>query len=543
MSDILNLESSIAPYIPRQLPEIYRTNGPLFVQFLQGYYSWLGLSGNVGDNAAKLMQMLDIDSTLPEYLGHFENKYMYGIPVVNFVDPDNVRIVIKHIKGLVQSKGAVTGLKILFNVLYGESVDVYRPGNDIFKPSDNTWRQGKYMEVSYSPLLSKSVGSLVTGLMSGATAYVYDYESRTYSNSKIVNILYLDGVSGNFLVGEGLRIGSVANSTVTPYVMGSLNGIQIYQGALNFSVGDELSVLVDVNEVQSSNGAIAVVTQVAPKNGIVDFVIVDGGSLYANTTTDPTGFTGQTITLTQDGSNPGAGATFQIGNLSNTTSITTSNDIIQPYAAVALNASSYGFPADPSANVSSSLETAWNIKTIEVGTIETLSAVNPGAGYTGAVTVKVYNPVTASLHVINESDGIYGGENANITGQASHGDGAIVSVTMKQSGFGYVAGEHLALESASNPGQFANGIAQIGSVGTTKGSWRDTGSFLDSDKYIQDSYYYQDYSYEVRSALSKDVYGGVLKNITHVAGTQMFGKVQQLQPVVLGYTAELTLGT
>lgn len=539
MTDVFELETSIAPYVPRQFPEVYRANGPLFVLFLQEYYAWLGLSGNVGYETKSLMSMRDIDTTLPSFLGHFENKYLSGIPIANFTDPDSVRIVVKHIKSLVGAKGALGALQILFNILYGVDVDVYRPGDDLFKLSDNVWIQGQYMEVSYSPILTASVGSSVTGLLSGATAYVYDYERRTYPKNQSVNILFLDGVIGNFQVGEGLRIGTVANDLVTPYIMGSLNGIQIYQGGLNFHIGDELQVAVDPNGTQSSNGALAVVTSVTDKNGVVNFVVVDGGSLYANSTTDPSGFTGQTISITQDGSNPGAGATFEVGLLSNTGVINISNDVISYYAGIQLNQAAYGFPADPTANVSTRLEDALNIQNIEVGTIQTLSAINPGAGYTGAVTVTITNPVTESLHVYDPDDGGYGGNNAVISGLASHGEGAIVTVRVKQSGFAYVDGEHLSLSSSNNIGDFANGIAQMGSVGTMQGSWQNTGSFLDANKIIQDSYYFQDYSYDIRSSLSESIYGEAVKNITHVSGTQMFGTVKQVQSVPLGYSANL----
>lgn len=548
MTDIFQLENSIAPYVPKQFPEIYRDNGPLFVQFLQSYYEWLGLDGNVGAKAKQLMLTRDIDGTLPEFLPHFESKYMLGIPVSNFTSlgavntDDNVRMVIKHIKSLVESKGAIGALEILFNMLYGENVNLYRPGDDIFKPSDNTWRQGKYLEVSYSPLLVQSVGMMVTGLLSGAVAYVYNYEARNYPNNKVDYVLFIENEVGTFLVGEGLRIGDNANPVITPYIIGSLTSIKIYQGGLNFTVGDELTVIVNAVGNPMSNGAIAVVSKISPKNGIVDFNIVDGGSLYANTTTDPTGFTGQSITLTQGNTNPGAGATFTVGELSNTVLITSCNDFISTYASVVLNASAYGFPNDPSANLATTLEVAWNIKTIEVGTINTLSAINPGAGYTGPVNVSVINPVTSSLDIIGP-DGLYGGRNASISGEASHGEGAITEVVVKQSGFGYSNGDNLLLQSNDNVGQFANGIAQIGSIGTSEGSWLNTNSFPDSDKYIQDSYYYQDYSYEIQSSLSKDVYENIIQNITHVSGMQMFGRVKQVQQTQMNYNASLIVNT
>jgi hypothetical protein len=49
-------------------------------------------------------------------------------------------------------------------------------------------------------------------------------------------------------------------------------------------------------------------------------------------------------------------------------------------------------------------------------------------------------------------------------------------------------------------------------------------TYFDSGKRIQDSEYYQEYSYEIQSKLGIETYETQLKEITHVAGTKVFGK-------------------
>lgn len=524
MSDIFELEVSQAPYIPQQLPAIYRQNGPLFIAFLQAYYTWLGLDGNLDAKSQTLMLNRDVDTTLPEFLTHFEKKYLEGIPLSDFSDVE-VRSLVKNIKNIIGLKGSAEGIKYLFNALYGETVDIYRPGNDLFKTSDGNWNEEKYIEVSYSPILVKTEGSIVTGIKSGATAYVYRFERRMLPKNKSSYVLYVSDVSGTFLPNEALRFGGLAlNASNTPYIIGSLGGIAIYQGGIGFGIGDNLNVFLDPTEINPATNAIGVVSGTSPKSGIVNFTIVNGGAGYVNTTTDVAGFTDQSITITQANTNPGAGATFQVGALSNTFNVTCSNDFIGLYANTLLNAASYGFPADASANISTPLEVALNIATIEVGTISLLSAVNPGSGYTSQITATILNPVVASLHLYDANDQL-DGTDANIIGYASIGSGAISTVTIKNSGIGYVDGEHLGLSSVNNPGVFANGIAQIAGVGSGFGRWKNTQGFLDYDRVLQDSYYYQNYSYEIQSGLSVDKYESIIKNGWHVAGTQMFGRL------------------
>lgn len=527
-TDIFSLETNQAPYVPQQLPAIYRHNAPMFIAFLQAYYTWLGLPGNIDYQAQTLMLNRDIDTALPEYLTHFETKYLQGIPLANFSDAD-VRSLVKNIKSIIALKGSADGIKYLFNALYGETANVYRPGNDLFKTSDGIWNEEKYMEVSYSPVLIKTEGNIVTGVQSGATAYVYRYEQRMLPKSKSSYLLYVSNVSGTFVPGEAIKFSGIQmDVSNTPYIVGSLGEIAIYQGGIDFSIGDNLTIFLDATETQPAINAVGVVSSTTPKNGVVSFSIINGGSGYVNNTTDSAGFTDQSITLTQSNTNPGAGASFQIGSLSNTFNVTCSNDFIQPYANTLLNAASYGFPVDPSANITTALEVALNIATIEVGTIALLGSVNPGSGYTSQITATVLNPVVASLHLFDNNNQI-SGLDASIVGFASIGAGAISTVAVKNSGIGYVSGEHLGMFTANNAGVYANGIAQIVGVGSGSGKWKNTQGFLDYDKYLQDSYYYQNYSYEIQSGLSPDQYKNIIKNGWHVAGTQMFGRVIQNQ--------------
>jgi hypothetical protein len=57
------------------------------------------------------------------------------------------------------------------------------------------------------------------------------------------------------------------------------------------------------------------------------------------------------------------------------------------------------------------------------------------------------------------------------------------------------------------------------------GYWENNQGKLNSDKYIHDNYYYQEYSYEIQSRLSIDKYSDILKQVAHIAGTKLFGKV------------------
>lgn len=508
------IEKFVSPYIAAQFPRVYHEEGPMFVEFLKTYFEWLEEEGNVLYDSRRLLEYRDIDTTLDVYLSHFKNKYMQGIPDDIIGDK---RTLQKHIKEVFSSKGTIRGLKLLFRLLYNEDVDVYRPGDDVIRPSDGTWIQPIYLEVSVNPLNVMLVGEQITGRQSGATAIVEDFEIR-YVGGRQINILFLSNVRGDFITGELLLNSLQPSALLCPTVFGSMTSIEINESGFDFNVGDVLDVV-------GGSGILGqvVVSETSPRNGAVSFTINDGGSGYANN--DPFAPTTVVVTAVDANTNPGIGADFEIGEITDTEVITTAVDVIAPYANTIIGALDYGFPTfGPAENIDTPLDQALNVRDITVGTILTLRAINPGVGYNGPVVVDVYNSVIAGLNLLDTARGNIKGMNANVTGIATAGVGAIDAVKIYNSGLGYANGDVITLENDISA-FVAGGVVRLGKAGRSVGYWKDTKSFLNSDKYIQDSFFYQEYSYEVRVAVAFDRYRDLLKKLWHPAGTLGFGKV------------------
>jgi hypothetical protein len=116
------------------------------------------------------------------------------------------------------------------------------------------------------------------------------------------------------------------------------------------------------------------------------------------------------------------------------------------------------------------------------------------------------------------------GANAVITARTQPFDGAVGTVKIISSGFGYIDGE-IATLTPQNGGEAITGIVRNGFAGRTAGRWKTTTSHLNWSTYIHDNDYYQEYSYEISSSCSVDKYRDVLYDINHVSGTKLFGKV------------------
>lgn len=131
------------------------------------------------------------------------------------------------------------------------------------------------------------------------------------------------------------------------------------------------------------------------------------------------------------------------------------------------------------------------------------------------------------------------GFNAIINSSTEFGIGKIQNISVTDSGYGFVNGE--TIDILNKNGQLVSrGVAVTSGVGSTGGFWSTLNSHLngytstlsqngidiyfDAGKKIHDSNFYQEYSYEILSTTNIKEYERPLKEITHVAGTKVFGK-------------------
>lgn len=296
------LEKFISPFIADQFPSIYKEEGPLFVAFIKAYFEWLESQDQVVYDSRRLLEYRDIDKTIDVFINEFKKKYMFPIP--EDISGDK-RLLQKHIKEVYGSKGTERGLKLLFRLLFGDTISVYKPGDDVFRLSDGEWNRDIYVEVSFRPLNSLFVGEFVRGRISGARGYVESFQTR-FINNKNVNIFYLTDVQGNFRYDEVLLIDEdrlpagelpAVSAVNSPKIIGSLSDVIVSDRAspFGYSIGEQL-------EVQGSGkrGKV-VVTSLKELDGTVTFSLLDGGSGYTVNTTVFTTYGPVTGVVVEDG--------------------------------------------------------------------------------------------------------------------------------------------------------------------------------------------------------------------------------------------------
>jgi hypothetical protein len=335
--------------------------------------------GNPIYEARNLLEYRDIDTTLTQFLEHFQQKYLYSIPFDIII---NKQLLLKHITDVYRSKGTTECYKLLFKLIYNEDITVYLPGEDILRASDGTWVQPKYIEINDNGNLDAFIGKRIIGVTSGTSAIVENIVKNYITNSVVCNfsISNVQPNGGTFDQGEKLIIENENDSVsiaTAPFVLGSLDSLNIINGGQNFQVGDILKIAHydPLNNKQLSfgvNGKVKV-TNVSYGYGSLNFDIINGGFGYTQNA--------HVFLYNGDGDTVGSGAAFSLNNLSYVRNITYNTDILCDYANTILNAASYNFPANSSGNSQSSIGSLLSTATDSFGTIASLTNIRTGNNY------------------------------------------------------------------------------------------------------------------------------------------------------------------
>lgn len=333
--------------------------------------------------ARKLFDIRDVDRTLDQFIVHFKEQYLKNI---EFDTNTNKRLLIKNSFDLYRSKGTERSVDLFFRLIYGSSATVYYPGEDLMRLSAAQWYKPLYIEITNSPRTLDLVGKQITGVKSGASAFVEKYIKRRVKDG-FVYVLYISNVSGDFVNNELLKSDTVYYNL--PKVVGSLNGLTVLSGSKLFSVGDIVTFT-------STRGAEATgrISGISNITGVVDFEMYDGGWGY--TVSAPTA----DYSLSELAKRSQAIVSTKVLTLSN---VVTSNTI----AGFVITSGGTGYSNSDTITVRSNYTNCTaTVNTDASGVITNINMNNPGAGFFTAsptVTITTSGGSTASIQATTKA--------------------------------------------------------------------------------------------------------------------------------------------
>lgn len=134
------------------LPEHLRENSK-FIAFMNEYFTWMQLDET--SPAAVINQLNEyrnIDLINEDFVKYLEEEYAATIPG-NLRDVDK-RKLYKQINDIYRAKGSIPSFEALFNLLYGDEIELYYPRQDLMKLSDGNWSESENRYLNKGSFLS-----------------------------------------------------------------------------------------------------------------------------------------------------------------------------------------------------------------------------------------------------------------------------------------------------------------------------------------------------------------------------------------------------
>ena len=400
------LDNKTSIRVPSQLPEFIRDDldYQTFVDFVEAYYEWME-SPDASNNSTQvvnafnqgvtfgshnLLNYADVDNTLDDFIQYYINDFLPNFPEDSLSDKSKV---LKLARQLYQTKGTPASYKLLFRLLYNSDAELLYTRDLVFRASSGEWYVPKFLKVKSTDLtwLSPKVKNLkLFGETSKSFAVI---ENIVNTNKSDKFNIYIAEIERIFLSGENIRVvdsanqdvyfkdgeivpvGTQGSTTLVGKIVGAISSINInpkYRG-LKYRVGDPVVVYGGLNDTNGI-GATAEIEETT-KGSIQRLNLVDGGHGYR---TDP-----NTRIVFTGGGGSGAIAHVQsvntLAEMANVVFVGT--DLIALKSHIQLDATSFNFTANLSANALTSIANSLSFISFSTSPIDSVIVDNGGGGY------------------------------------------------------------------------------------------------------------------------------------------------------------------
>ena len=263
------ITEKISLLVASQFPQFIQNDYTTFIEFVEVYYRFLEQDQGALEIVQNAKSYSDIDSTTEAFVNYFLANYTKDVPYSVLADK---RMFIKKIKDLYESKGSEVSFKLLFRLLYDESVEVTYPYDNVLRASDGEWEQKTTVRVK---LLAGSYDDVVDRylvLIKAGITYRTSILSKKYLAADVYEFVLNNVELAPYEVGDSVTVSSEDEVLLYGQISGTTTGAAILIPGKNFSVAQ----IINVNIAGAVNSQIQVIS-VNDEGGITGLKILSFG--------------------------------------------------------------------------------------------------------------------------------------------------------------------------------------------------------------------------------------------------------------------------
>ena len=213
--------------------------------------------GNPVQNIQQLLEYVNIDKTISDFLDQFRDTYLTSIPNT-LASGVSKRNLVKNIRDLYRAKGTKKGHELFFRLLFDETPEIFYPTDNLLKTSGGDWTSDTIIRIiATEGDPNNLVGQVITqtedvGLNAEASTAIVESVLTTQEGETTVYqlLLNLETIDGTFV--QEATVSGIDNTDADQAIQGTvqiiITGASVVEGASVYTTSDLVSVTSDIGE-------------------------------------------------------------------------------------------------------------------------------------------------------------------------------------------------------------------------------------------------------------------------------------------------------
>lgn len=267
------IKEKLSAIVGSQLPEFIQSDYPTFVAFIEAYYEFLEQDQGAFELLQNAKSYNDIDQTIPSFVQYFLKTYAPSIPASVLADK---KVLVKKIKDLYESKGSELSFKLLFRIMFNETVTVRYPYENVLRASGGSWQQRLSIRVeTISGNRSALANKNLTYISNSVLYNTQIVETKTLTSTLTEIFLNPNQAAPFYALEDTVEVYTGSTLVFKGRIKPTITGYTVKNPGTGFKVGQIFTV-----NFSGGVGTLIKVTEVTTNKGIQKLQFINYGYGY-----------------------------------------------------------------------------------------------------------------------------------------------------------------------------------------------------------------------------------------------------------------------